>query len=342
MEAFMLNDRNIEEVIKSRQDLSASGIGGISYRILKAAGKEGVKFIKLLVRTCIRNRKIIQTWKEARPILIHKKGNRDAIQNSRPISIMNCVYRIFTGLLARAIQATNSKLRIYSDNQKGFIKITNGCSEHGIMPNNRRHDARRNNESLIVTAIDFTNAFGSVPHERIMSLMQQRNFPQWTQDIVGSMYQGATSVIKLGGMRFEKIEWKRDAKQGCPLGLLLLNLCPEPLFYALDAHCERWGAFVGPAKEQITFTRQAYADDIILIAHRSDNIEKMLEVLEYFRNCLQMGVNVKKCATDISLLDINRRQCSLRDQLKFKGQQIPNLTLGESLKYLGTAIAARR
>jgi hypothetical protein len=188
MEAFMLNDRNIGEVIKSRQDLSASGIDGISYRIIKAADKEGVKFIKLLARTCIKNGKIIQTWKEARTILIHKKGDRDAIQNWRPISITNCVYRICTCLLARAIQATNSKLHIYSDNQKGFIKKTNGCSEHGIKLNELLHDARRNNESLIVTAIDFTNAFGSVPHELIMSVMQQRNFPQWTQEIVGSMY----------------------------------------------------------------------------------------------------------------------------------------------------------
>jgi hypothetical protein len=122
MEAFILNDRHIEDVIKSREDLSASGIDGISDRIRKAAGKEEVKFTELLVRTCIKNDRIIQTWKKARTILIHKKGDRDAIQNWRPISITNCVYRIFTRLLARAIQATNSKVHIYSDNQKGFIK----------------------------------------------------------------------------------------------------------------------------------------------------------------------------------------------------------------------------
>jgi hypothetical protein len=40
MVGFMLNDRNIEEVIKSRHDLSASGIDGIGSRIIKSAGKE--------------------------------------------------------------------------------------------------------------------------------------------------------------------------------------------------------------------------------------------------------------------------------------------------------------
>jgi hypothetical protein len=38
MEAFMPDGRNTEEVIKSRQDLSANGIDRISSRIIKEAG----------------------------------------------------------------------------------------------------------------------------------------------------------------------------------------------------------------------------------------------------------------------------------------------------------------
>jgi hypothetical protein len=217
MEAFMLDERNIEEVIKSRQDLSASGTDGLSHRIIKAAGKEGVKFIKLLVRACIKNGKMIKTWKEPRTILIQKKGDRGEIQNWRPISITNCIYRIFTCSMARATQATNSKADIYSDNQKGFIKKTNDCRKQGIILNELLHDANRNKQSLVATASDFTNAFGSVPHELIMSMMKQRNFSTWMQEIVRSMYQGSTSVVELGETRSENIPRKRVVKQGCPL-----------------------------------------------------------------------------------------------------------------------------
>jgi hypothetical protein len=45
------------------------------------------------------------------------------------------------------------------------------------MLNELLHDANREREDLIVTAIDFTNAFGSVPHELIVSTMKQRNLP---------------------------------------------------------------------------------------------------------------------------------------------------------------------
>jgi DNA-binding HxlR family transcriptional regulator len=68
----------------------------------------------------------------------------------------------------------------------------------------------------------------------------------------------------------------------------------------------------------------------------------MLEVLEDFTNWSEMGVNVKKCAAASYLSDMNRRRYSRRDQRKFKGQEIANLTLAESLTYLATRGAARR
>jgi hypothetical protein len=176
------------------------------------------------------------------------------------------MYRIFTCLLARAVQAINAKAQIYSDNQKGFIRKTNRCSEHAIILNEIFHDANRNDQSLVVTAINFANAFESVPHELIMSTMRQRNFPEWAQDIVRSMYDGATSVVEVKGTRTEKIAWKRGVKQGCPLSPLLFNLCLEPLLQALSKHCGGYGAFVGSAEATIGFATQAYADDIVLIA----------------------------------------------------------------------------
>jgi hypothetical protein len=55
-----------------------------------------------------------------------------------------------------------------------------------------------------------------------------------------------------------------------------------------------------------------------------------------------MEVTVKKCMTASCLIDVNRHRCSLAESLKFNQQEYPNLTLVQSLKYLGTAVAARR
>jgi hypothetical protein len=110
----------------------------------------------------------------------------------------------------------------------------------------------------------------------------------------------------------------------------------------LNRYCEGVGAFVGPAEERIGFSSQAYADDVILIAGKPERVQRMLEILEDFTNWTQMQGNVKKCATASSLRDENRRRCSLNEEPTFKGQGLTNLTLGQSLKYLGTALAAQR
>jgi hypothetical protein len=123
-----------------------------------------------------------------------------------------------------------------------------------------------------MTTIDFTNAFGSVPHELIMSTMRQRNFPEWTQSIVSNMYTAATSIIELKGNRSDPIAWKRGVKQGCHLSPLLFNLCLEPLLRLVKKrHSGRW-AFVQVGDERVEFNIQAYSDDVVFISERPGSV----------------------------------------------------------------------
>jgi hypothetical protein len=219
----------------------------------------------MVVQGIIKSGRVVSSWKEAKIILIHKKGNRDRIENWRLISITNCMYRRFICLMARAFQEIHSTTKIFSDTQKGFIQKTNGCSEHGILLNELLYDAHRNRSNLVVTAMDFTNAFGSVPQQLIMSTMKRRNFPSWTRNIITDFYEGATSVIEKRGTRSKRIPWIRGVKQGCPLSPLLFNLCIEPLLQAITKECGEFGAQISPTDEQVQLAVQAYADDVIFI-----------------------------------------------------------------------------
>jgi hypothetical protein len=59
-----------------------------------------------------------------------------------------------------------------------LIAKTNGCREHGMILNELPHNANRNHEDLAVTAINFTDAFESVPQELVMSVLRPRRFPE--------------------------------------------------------------------------------------------------------------------------------------------------------------------
>jgi hypothetical protein len=244
--------------------------------------------------------------------------------------------------MARAFQDMNTRHAIYSDAQKGFIKKTNGCSEHGIMLNELFQDAKRKRKSLIVTTVDFANAFGSVPHEMIMSTLKQRNFPEWVRAIVEDMYTDARSTIEYRGRQTQPIRWRKGVKQGCPLSPLLFNLCVEPLLAAIKGNQDIRGAYVQVGDKVVKFTVQAYADDIVFISECEDGIAQMLSVLEGFTEWSRMEVNVSKCATASHVFDEDGRRAFLNTCFKFRGEEIPTLTTAESMRYLDAPISARR
>jgi hypothetical protein len=55
-----------------------------------------------------------------------------------------------------------------------------------------------------------------------------------------------------------------------------------------------------------------------------------------------MEVNPSKCVTASYLIDERAHRCCLDRNLVFNEQEIPNLTLAQSIKYLGTAVTARK
>jgi hypothetical protein len=61
-----------------------------------------------------------------------------------------------------------------------------------------------------VTAIDFVDAFGSVPHRLIRLKLQQPNFTERIKTIIEDMYQDAKSTIEHKRRQAFPIRWKKE------------------------------------------------------------------------------------------------------------------------------------
>jgi hypothetical protein len=73
-------------------------------------------------------------------------------------------------------------------------------------------DAKRKRKHLIVTGIDLTNAFRSVPDGSIMSMLKQLNFPMWVRAIVKNMYDDAKSTVEHKGNQKRAITSRKGVK----------------------------------------------------------------------------------------------------------------------------------
>jgi hypothetical protein len=80
---------------------------------------------------------------------------------------------------------------------------------------------------MYMVQIDFSNAFGSVPHELILTSMYSLGFPYATVELVRDIYTDDPSKITLTGGETNFINWQRGTAQGCPLSPTLFDICLE-------------------------------------------------------------------------------------------------------------------
>ena len=97
--------------VKQMKDNKAPGNDDLSSDIFKISGNEINKQLVKLYNHILSEKKIPVKWKEAKIILLHKKGDKADIKNYRPISLLSHAYKIFTRIIQNRIK------RILDENQ---------------------------------------------------------------------------------------------------------------------------------------------------------------------------------------------------------------------------------
>jgi hypothetical protein len=196
------------------------------------------------------------------------------------------MYRIWVCVAANAIQKVNHANAIILQSQKGFIKGINGCLEHSATANELFYDARRNQRSIYMMAIDLSDAFGSVPHQMISANMKQLGFPDHLTKIIQDAFQEGMTTVQVEQRRTHEITIKRGVKQGCPLFPLLFNICLELLLKRIDSMTQTDGYSIGIANQDGSYKNsisvQAYADDLILISKSIQGLEHLVSTVDNF------------------------------------------------------------
>ena len=90
--------KDILRIIRNLDSNKAHG-HKISIRVLKLCGDSICKPQDLIFKTCLRNSRFPLEWKKVNVVPIHKEGDKQAIQNYRPVSLLSICGKIFEHLL---------------------------------------------------------------------------------------------------------------------------------------------------------------------------------------------------------------------------------------------------
>ena len=160
------------------------------------------------------------------PIL--KPGQPDPTQPAayRPITLLNCDYRVLAACLAtRFGKALNAAI---GHEQSAFLpgrRIEDAVLFSSLLPE-VAHDLAA---PVALVSLDITKAYDTVSREFILAVMSRlgasAGMLRWTQLLL----TGTSASVQANGVESAKVPWYAGVRQGCPLSPVLYNCAAQAL-----------------------------------------------------------------------------------------------------------------
>ncbi|GJS13544.1 putative RNA-directed DNA polymerase, eukaryota, reverse transcriptase zinc-binding domain protein [Tanacetum coccineum] len=182
-------------------------------------------------------------------VLIPKKKDPIGFSDYRPISLIGCVYKVISKLLAtRLAKVINS---VIGPNQSAFIEgwqILDGC----LIASKIIRMAALENHKLLLFKVDFEKAFDSVNWNFLLSIITQMGFGGKWRNWISSCLSSASISVMINGSPSKEFKMEHGLRQGDPLSPLLFLIVAEALKIAIIEACNK-GVFKGVSLAEIGF-----------------------------------------------------------------------------------------
>ena len=222
----------LDLAIKNCKKNSCGGMDGIGYQFLN-------KFWHLLrvplfnyANFCFERGTLTESFKTAAIKLIPKKGDATLLKNWRPISLLNCSYKIISRALNNRLKSVTD--RITSRAQKGFT-VSRQIQE--VLINIIQNIAKANASATpgCILAIDQTKAFDSVRHDYLTKVLNFFGFGPYITNMIMTTCTGRQAcIIDEEGLYTSPFPLKIGAAQGdCPSPTIFI-FCVQILIFKLE------------------------------------------------------------------------------------------------------------
>ena len=227
-----------------------------------------------------------------------KDAELNQVKNWRPITLLNCDYKIAAKAIANRVKKALPKL--INNDQTGFMKGRFIGENIRLIDSVIKFAATKNIPGLLLF-LDFEKAFDTVEWAFIHKTLQHFNFGPSLVNCINTFYNNSESCVLNNGWSSNFFKLERGVRQGCPLSPYLFILCVEILAEKVRTCQNIKGIKVFGQEIKIS----QYADDTTLILDGSNEaFTSSLQVLDDFRKISGLKLNDKK--TEVLWIGANK------------------------------------
>ena len=144
----------------------------ISIRMLKICDKSICKPLKLIFQSCIKHGKFPNEWKMANVVPVHKKSDKQILENNRPVSLLPICGKVFERLIYNSLFEYFIQNDLISPYQSGF-KLGDSCTNQLISITHEIYQSFDDGFEVRGVFLDISKAFDKVWHDGLIYKLKQ-------------------------------------------------------------------------------------------------------------------------------------------------------------------------
>jgi hypothetical protein len=340
-----LSSSEIKKALRDSDNAVAPGADGIPtelYKLWSTPKKdENFSIPNMLVKVFneIEDEGLIEqsSFNEGAMFLLFKKGDRDRIENYRPITLSNSDYKLMTKSIANRLGTVAKD--IIHPNQTGFVP------GRGLFNNTRLSEAMIEYTSIkeengCILALDQEKAYDRIAHDYLWIVLEKFGFPERFVQIIKYLYKNVKTTITVNRTSAGHVTIRVGVKQGCPMSCLLYNIAIEPLACAIRK--SSLSGFKIP-NVQVRVLVSMFADDTLVYLKENDNLVVLTETLDMFCKMSNARFNEHKYeALPLGSKEYRKNLIATRKLNDMPGNNLKNsirvIRDGQSMRTLGAWI----
>lgn len=143
------------------------------------------------------------------------------------------------------------------------------------------------NKEIYLCFVDYSKAFDSVIHEKLIQLLKQLNIDSKDIRLIQQLYWMQSSAIRMENKVSGYVDIKKGVRQGCIMSPDLFNIYTEQIFRQTE---NVGGTKIGGKR----YNNIRYADDTVLIAESKEELTQLINGVQQISETYGLKINTKK------------------------------------------------